>query len=221
MLVAVEGIDGSGKTTTAAELVAVLGSQHGVESRLIDKREPIVKSVYVNEHLRALAAVIWNPDPDAPIEMLGGNHWGYLHAAYLSALAESVRRGQFGSSGAGTFVVDGWLGKLVARMSTNAGETTDTVEEFFSRVPRPDLTVLIDVDPEIVAARRAGKVSTRGERGALGQGDNGDFIAYQSLVRARLLERAATESWFVHRPQEDDSPADVAAVLARAVVQVG
>lgn len=212
MLIAFEGIDGSGKTTTAGLLVDVLGAS-GVPALHIDKQRPPVQPGYAADHLRVLADRLWGASRNAPIHQLGELHWIYLNAAYFSALsaaviAPAIRSGR-------TVVVDSWINKFVARVSTNGERTVDEVLTLLGPVPQPDMVFLLDVAPATAAARRAD--FNQAERGPLGS-RQGDFVSYQAGVRRVLLDLADSLDWVVAEPG-DRTPIELARYLADFVVR--
>jgi dTMP kinase len=212
LLIACEGIDGSGKTTTAGHLTEALRAE-GVDTLHIDRHRPPAPPGYVRDQLHAIADRLWLASPGAPIHELGELHWAYLTGAYFSALCEAVvrpatERGQ-------TVVVDGWFYKFVARVSTNGTRTVDEVLALLDPVPTPDLVFLFDVPPATAATRRESFHDM--ERGPLGS-TAGDFVSYQADVRRVLLDLARAGGWVVVEPA-DQTPERLARHLADRVLE--
>ncbi|MFJ8582782.1 dTMP kinase [Micromonospora sp. NPDC093277] len=206
LFIAIEGIDGSGKTTATRNLVEAL-RKSGHEAIALNKRTPGVLDDYVTKHLSLLAEAIWTNSKNSPIHLLGERHWMHLHAAYLSALGKQIKEGQLVDK-EGFVVVDGWVGKLTARMATGRVNSAEEIFSFFGSIVQPDVVIVLDVPPEVAEDRLAGDF-TVGETRSLGAETSPGFVAYQSEVRAILLHLAESHGWLVYRHQ-GKSPAEVA-----------
>jgi thymidylate kinase len=209
LFIAIEGIDGSGKTTATRKLVEAL-RESGYQATALNKRTPAVADDYVTKHLSLLAEAIWTNSKNSPIHLLGEQHWMHLHAAYLSALGKQIKEGKLVDK-EGFVVVDGWVGKLTARMATGHKYSTEEIFSFFGSIPQPDVVFVLDVPPEVAEERMAGDF-TVGETRALGAETSPGFVAYQSEVRAILLQMAESHGWLTYRDQ-GKPPAEVAQVL--------
>lgn len=216
MFIAFEGIDGSGKTTVAGLLVDVL-SRRGMMATQLRKRVPDIGPPFARAQLSALAERLWGIPHDDTIGQVGNLHWIYLNAAYFAGLRTAVASA--GAPGE-VVVIDNWINKFVARVSTNGEFTLDEVRALVRPVPQPDLVFLLDVPPSVAAARKP--VPTALERGVLVRPDK-DFVTYQATVRAALLRMAADSAWTIidggERPAADiaDEIADL--VLAKVKEQ--
>jgi thymidylate kinase len=87
--IALEGIDGAGKTTAARVAAEVLRSR-GRRAVAVVRDDAAGCSAYVAGHMAALQDLIWGEQPDAPYLDLGDEHWVYLQAAWYSAFARCV-----------------------------------------------------------------------------------------------------------------------------------
>lgn len=206
LFIAIEGIDGSGKTTATSELVEAL-RRSGHKATALNKRTPSVSSDYVTKHLSLLAEAIWTNSKNSPIHLLGEQHWMHLHAAYLSAVGTQIKEGRLDAAD-GFVVVDGWVGKLAARMATSRTKSVAEILQFFGGLVQPDVVIVLDVAPEVAESRLGGDF-TVGETRALGAATSPGFVAYQTEVRELLLEMAGTSGWLVYRDQ-GKPPAEVA-----------
>jgi dTMP kinase len=193
--VAFEGIDGSGKTTAARGLAALLRAE-GLPALLVERGRVRAADRYADEQLRALSDRLWRASRDAPLDRLGELHWILLTASYYAALETTVIRPALD---AGMIVVaDGWFHKFALRVASNGARPLDEVLSYFRDVRCPDVVVLLDVPPE-TAAGRLGEFTT-GEVGFHSHGTAaGDvaFVDYQRGIRAGLLELARIRGWRV------------------------
>jgi thymidylate kinase len=209
LLIAFEGIDGAGKTTTASLLAASLASS-GYSASEANKREPRVTSPFAKEQLRALADRLWGIPHDDRLESLGDLHWIYLNAAYFAGIHYSMSA-ELGPRG--VIILDSWINKFVARVTTNGRFKIDEVLAILDPLPQPDMVFLLDVPPATADRRKS--FVTDLERGSLGGGHR-DFETYQAIIRKALLLMADRFGWTVISPG-DRSAAQVAAEVAHVV----
>lgn len=138
VLIVIEGIDGAGTTTQARRLVTALEAD-GIPAHLT--REPsdgpvgrLLREVLAGEH--------------APVD---ATTLGLLFAADR---ADHIQREVEPALEAGKVVVsDRWYHSSLAYQGT--GEERDWIRELNRRARVPDLTLLIEIDPEVAARRRA------------------------------------------------------------------
>jgi thymidylate kinase len=81
MLIAFEGIDGSGKTTTAQLLIETLNCVHK-KAIIVDKKSPQFEQQYIANRMNLLKKVIWEYGND-PVYELGNEHSIYLLASWF------------------------------------------------------------------------------------------------------------------------------------------
>ncbi|HEY7483637.1 MAG TPA: hypothetical protein VH912_04175 [Streptosporangiaceae bacterium] len=210
LFVAIEGIDGAGKSTAVEYLGREL-ERLGLDVLAVQKQRPPARSPYVADHLRRLREAIWTRSADRPVHLLGELHWIHLHTAYLAALAAHLID-QDDTGAPRVVLVDGWTGKLAARVATNGIRGIPEILRFFDDLRAPDAVVLLDVPPALAAARRKGR-HTRTEVRSLTATEDSTFESYQESVRAHLLQLAAAGNWWVHSDQ-GRSPRQLAADLA-------
>lgn len=212
MLVAFEGIDGSGKTTTASRFAESLRGL-GYDAVNVDKRELAVDGGYVERHLSELSELIWKKSYNQPISRLGHAHWVYLNAAYFSAFHESV---VVPARARGTVVVvDGWIYKFAARAGVTSGFGVQAVLEQMSSVPEPDMVFLLDVSADVAHSRRL--EFNKMEQGGW-NGGRLDFIDFQGRVGSELRVCSGKFGWRVESPEErscDEFADDLAKEFAR------
>lgn len=187
-LVALEGIDGAGKTTLASAVAEEL-SHRGLPVRAVLKQNAVAAPEYVHIHMSYLRRLLWKIADDAPIEQLGDLHWIYLQAAYFSALHETTIKPAL--SDGFLVVVDSWIYKFVARASLNEGRSLDEVLDLVKAVPVPDFVYLIKADPAMVLHRR--KHFKRAEKHAFGK--PADFVLFQGAVLNRLTILSDRYHW--------------------------
>ncbi|MFD5478818.1 dTMP kinase [Streptomyces hawaiiensis] len=208
MIIALEGIDGAGKTTTAA-LAAEKLTALGYSVVSTSKRDTAVREPFAREQLQALAERLWGVPHDSRLNAVGSLHWVFLNASYFAAthhaLSEELGTKQIA-------VMDNWINKLVARMASNGEFELDELLRMLAPLPQPDLVVMLDVPPSVAASRRE---FSDAERGLLTSADN-TFETFQSTVRSNLLRMADHYKWDLLVPG-DSTPDEVALDVVRLV----
>ncbi|WP_300730248.1 thymidylate kinase [Pseudomonas sp.] len=182
LLIAFEGTDGAGKSTTAR---AVYDRVCGFHPRLsfIDKNRPPVTTGYTEFHMARIREILWDYPEDAPLEQLGDRHWLNLIAAWFQATDYAAIRPlmENGTS----CITDGWYYKYLARFLLKDSTIADEALAVFTTIKKPDAIIFLDVDP-IIAAQRKGAFRLS-ESGAYDGGDEDrlkSFIDYQNRVRS-------------------------------------
>src|SRR5579875_1432549 len=157
LFVALEGIDGAGKTS-AAGLAAEELRRRGRPAIVVSRQTVGRYSAYVSAHMDALSELIWGEPPDAPYLDLGDEHWVHLQAAWYSAFA---RCGVAPALAEGMIVLtDTWGYKFLAKLALRPpGKVSfDRAWDVFTGIAQPDVVVHLRADP-VVAAARKGKFS--------------------------------------------------------------
>lgn len=140
LLVVVEGIDGAGTTTQARRLGDAL-SASGAQVHVT--REP--SDGPIGKLLRDILAGAHAPVDQTTLSLLyAADRADHLQREVEPALA----RGQL-------VISDRWYHSSLAYQGT--GEELPWIAELNRRARRPDLTVYLDVPPEVAAERRAGE----------------------------------------------------------------
>jgi dTMP kinase len=166
VLITVEGIDGSGKTTLAAALAQAKGAtllrEPGGEP-LAERIRDLVKSGDFDPHAEALLFAA------ARAQLVA------------TELTPRLQRGE-------TIVLDRFVDSSLAYQGAGRGLGIDAVRAMNAFAPVPDRTIYLRIDPEVALARV-------GDRGAADRFEELDFLrrvaaAYDSLVddRWRVLD---------------------------------
>lgn len=208
MIVAFEGIDGAGKTTTVPLVVEKL-AERGLESFATTKRHPVITAPFALEQAEALADRLWGIPHDARLDTVGTLHWIYLNAAYFAAVHHALSAELDHHQVA---VMDNWINKFVARIACDGRYPLAEIRSLLRPLPQPDMVFLLDVDPAVAARRKKG--ATDAERGLLAGAD--DFAAHQGTVRKVLLALAEDLRWVVVSPGPR-SAAEIAQEVADTV----
>jgi dTMP kinase len=221
MFVALEGIDGAGKSTLAPALRDSLRSAGWPDVRMCDKSTRGFEGGPAFTRAAKLHNLIWGDPADEPErDVMGMRYHMCLHAAWFSM----VRRHQVDPvcrRPGGLAIADGWFYRTVAKRTVREGRVPEWGLAMFEDVGRPDLVVLLDIAPEIAWRRRSGRFKPSD----LGRWDGYDgdpftaFCSYQGRVRAALHRLADRYSWVVVRQDDASSPDDVRDQVHAAVLR--
>jgi dTMP kinase len=188
-----EGMDGAGKTSTSEAVAHVLVS-NSYPVIFLDKKTAGLEHPYLIEHADTLRNLIWGYPSTAPIEGLGDPHWLHLMASWFYLIDETVVRPALATRK--IVIVDSWAGKFLARFALKNTTGWEHARQTFSALTQPNLTLFLDVDPVVAAARK--REFTIAECGNL-DGYIGtttvNFIAYQSRIQSTLREFSLKQNW--------------------------
>jgi thymidylate kinase len=140
--------------------------------------------------------------------LLNFKYWTYLQCVWYSLVYEYGVSPHINSERVA--IVDGWFYKFIARKMQEGVLSYTQLERMFSSVPKPDLTVLLDIDPNI-AAKRKSEFTFFESGGHIGQSHSiANFISYQTLTRENLLTLACNLKWDVITVDSEESPKEIA-----------
>jgi thymidylate kinase len=195
LFVAVEGIDGAGKTT-AAQVAADVLRGRGRRATAIARGDVAQCSAYVADHMTALRDLIWGEPPDAPYLDLGDEHWVHLQAAWYAAFARCVVEPAV-AEGA-IVLADTWGYKFLAKLALRppARASFDAAWNVFLRILRPDVVVHLHADPATAAARKSAfSGSETGNREGTPELSAAAFTDYQRNLAGVLESFAGKGGW--------------------------
>jgi dTMP kinase len=142
--IALEGLDGAGTTTASRGLAAAL-EQRGVQTVVTCQPSDRSIGTAIRGHLRATSSRL---DPHALALLFAADRLDHVHGVIEPALA------------AGTWVI---CDRYVMSSWAYQGIDCDPqwVRSINARAPWPDLTLVLDVAPEVAAARVAARAKER------------------------------------------------------------
>lgn len=214
MFICLEGIDGSGKTSTAAALRGRLAAG-GREPVLIRKASVHVDHPDASRRFAAIGRATWRPGLDNEVRGLGYLTWILYNAAYYAALADALVRPALAQCR--TVIIDGWYYKFVLRAAALGSLPVRRILPLFGEILVPDAVFLLDVPPAVAAARLLGGFTDNetGNGTRAGLTGTGAFVAFQNDVRTQLLDMADAGGWTVVAA-DGDQPGTLAGRIARA-----
>jgi thymidylate kinase len=215
--IAIEGIDGAGKTTTAGRVAEVLG-RDGFVFRS-NKHIPDDAPALVQDSMRAIAALLWPGSDRLNDHELPGDYWLCLQGAWYSLLSRFVIEPLLQ---AGTSVVtDGWYFKFAAKLLAR-GYSHGQVESVFGRLRVPDDVILLDVGPGVAWGRgRPFRLTEMGLHDGYDSLGVDSFLHYQGRLRELLNGMAGSRGWSVVQVSDEDSPERVIDLTAKRIADRG
>lgn len=208
-LICFEGLDGAGKTTTAALLAQAL-TERGEPSIFIEKKCTRLANPQLADRMERLKALIWDYG-DTPIFDLGDEHSLYIMASWFAAFDRSIIRPAL-ESGI-TVVVDNWYYKFLARFRLKPAVDFDLVRRVFGGLSSVDHVIFLDISSVRAAQRKT--AFTQAETGNL-DGLYGltreNFMLYQENVRSVLFGFAADGGWLLI-PVTHKTPKEITAAV--------
>ena len=205
MMVAIVGCDGAGKTSATRVLTAALAAELRV--RQVDKWHVLDSERYpayrfMSKDLPTLRRCVSDmPEVTRTLFLFWTLHGTLTPEA---------------TAGADVVVLDGYWAKHAASEIVYSGRR-DLVNALVAIMPRPDRTLLLDVDPEIAYRRRIADLSTPlvpYECGLDPACSKEAFLRHQEATRALLLEWCHELGWV--RIDANQEPAAVADAVSRA-----
>ena len=215
MLLAFEGIDGSGKTTISKlvykKLKPIIPQIQYHEKSSTDFDHP-----YIREQMSKLQEVLWPPNlGEQKHNVFGDYYWLFLMAAWFSIQSVRVRDIQFQSN---LILFDNWYYRFVAKF-INKGLDKEWLFSLFATANEPDIVVMLDVDPQIAWKRRSKfKNLEMGKWDGFTGDDFESYCKYQAQIRQTLLQFAKDRKWFVVYHTEETTTDEMCYLISEHVL---
>jgi dTMP kinase len=206
VLIALEGIDGAGKSTTARVLAEQLG-EASVDATFVDRKLGGRRDPYGAGRVEAMRRLIW--DAEASSDSFGSTHWILLIASWYAALDRIQPRLFRGEES--VVVVDGWYYRNIAKTVVRSGLDPAWLDSLFRFASEPEIVVLLDVAPATAWARgRAFTATELGRWDGHHAAPEASFCAYQDRVGKELGRMAEVRDWDRLTPSAGASPTAIA-----------
>lgn len=190
--IALEGIDGSGKTTMLSMLVDNLNFL-GMSTKLINKKKVDYEDIRIKRYTTTLSELIWYKNDD-PNRFVTDQGWLFFHALWYSILVENTILPNLNNYD--LLIVDGWFYKIYCRFLLKNSFNKMLLEMVYNSIRKCDRVIMIDTSPELCWKRR--KDFNYREMGGYDfcvQDQEKAYIEYQTKVRRELLKLADEEQW--------------------------
>ena len=147
-LINLEGIDGSGKTSTAKKIVEKL-RQENISCKFIDKKFSDYSNRDVRMYAESIKKMIWYDDDD-PHRFVTNQGWLYLHGLWYSLLYENYIK----NCTEDILIVDGWFYKIYTRFLLKEKFDMELLDKVLKSVDVCDEVYFLDIEPEECFNRR-------------------------------------------------------------------
>lgn len=213
LLVAIEGIDGAGKTHVARVLAERLRAR-GLRVLILDKHEARFGNTFADRRLELLREAIWPREPEPDEDVLGTHFFLFLLAAWFAGLKRLVAS----AASCDVLVTDGTYFRVVAKAHVRAGFDLAWLLSLFDDALLPDCIALLDLDPAQAWTRRPSfKATEVGRWDGFAAEPEQAFRDYQGKVRGVLLSLAAARGWAVVRQTASSGAEDVCSAVEQAL----
>jgi len=189
-LISIEGGDGAGKTTTSR-----LVYDHLVRAKIpvviVQPKHPHFQEQAVESFMTSMLAVLRGPR-----HLLTAEQWLHLTSTWYHVISEHIVRPALRRRE--MVIADTWYYKPLVRYGLLGQSMLDEARRCFADLAKPELTCLLDIDPEVAASRKS----------AFGFGETGNFerpaefswknfVTYQRRFRGALSTIAQEEGWHI------------------------
>jgi dTMP kinase len=197
--IALEGVDGCGKTTLSKKMVEIIDSSDFVycSRKTIMNHDP-----FIEEQMRKVASLMWTHNSGILDHFLPKHYYIHLQAAWYSLLTKFVIKPLLKQDK--TIIVDGWIYKFMARL-LQQDSTNDYLRTIFSHIMEPDLILLLDVDIELIWSRKQDfKLYELGSHLGHENPNKTTFFDFQSRTWHNLIEFSKNQNWKMVRLSNSD-----------------
>jgi len=189
--VALEGIDGSGKTTLSQEVANRLRYHN---ASYCSKKEIARNNPYVEKCMLDIAAIMW-PKENIPTDhLLPPQYWLHMQACWYTLLSEFVVSPKLEEDGA--LIADGWYYKIMVKL-LRRGFERNYLDEVFSHIIQPDMVILLEPTLEDIWNRREFRWHEMGSHHDYAELGKSSFIDHQSKILNYFKALAQEMNWIV------------------------
>lgn len=210
-LIALEGIDGAGKTTLRDCVADLLGDLNVIGQ---DTKELAATPSFARRSMVGVADLLWPGVDTAFDHLLRPQYWLYLQALRYTLLSQFVVEPKL--SAGGRLLVDGWYYKFYVKLRMR-GFQAAFLDAVFGSSVEPDLVILLDPNVATVWQRRSFELHEMGLHEGYRMLNRESFIDYQLRVRAALLDLANAHGWVTIKVGAEDGLECTAEDVVRVV----
>lgn len=199
MLVSIEGLDASGKTTLLNALCNALKQEHDVFT-FNRKTMKIDDKTFLGHRLKLMQELLFSCKPGENLAEIPGSSWVYLNAAWYEIVSENLVKPVVDNK---MCITDSWVYKRISRFSLLPCFSGNEVEWLYRNVYHAEYTFFIDAKPEQVWPRR--QVHSKKDFGFLNNDIKNcvkeNFIDYQTMIYNNYISYAMKYNWVIINPE--------------------
>lgn len=216
ILVGVEGIDGSGKTSVVKPLVEKLRT-FDINAKALNKRKVDYLDERIAKYTNAISELIWYKSDD-PYHFVTSQGWLYLHAIWYTMLIENEILPSLKECD--VMIVDGWYYKIYSKFLMKNDFNKNLLNEVIGSLRKCDKVFMLDVDPSISWKRREKfKYTEMGGYENIVKDPYTSYVNYQGKIQNIMWEMAQNDGWTIVDTNQL-SVNDTANTLAQHIIKV-
>ena len=193
MLIGLEGIDASGKTTISKLLEEKLISK-GINAKRVLKKFTNYEDIRIKEHTEIIKELIWGDKNNDPYQFVTSKGWLFKHALWYSILSENYIKPNLLKHD--VLIVDGWFYKIYSRFLLKEDFSRSLLAEIFNSVDKCDQVYMLKPEIEDCWNRRENfRITEMGGYDFTVSDPKKSYIEYQSKVANILENIAKKEQW--------------------------
>jgi len=200
MLVSIEGLDASGKTTLLNALCDKLKQNHNifVFNRKVLK---IDDTTFFGHRLNLMQELLFSCNPEDDLTEIPESTWVYLNVAWYEIISNKIITPNVNNM---ICITDSWIYKRISRFSLLSCFNDYEVEWLYRNVYKADYTFFINANPEQVWPRR--EIHSKKDFGFLNNDFNyctkENFINYQTKIYNNYIEYVKKYKWIIINPHD-------------------
>lgn len=207
MFISLEGIDGSGKTTTARALSDIYGYDFVIKKKIEHSNS------FVLDQYKKVLAINYPSELGENDHLMSADYWVYLQCLWYTLIFDirikpALEKGK-------TVIVDGWYYKFKSKIRFEI-EDEHLLGKVFSMVPQPEKVILLDTDPEIALSRRKNYAFCEVGGHTGNELNNNNFLTFQSKVKNGILDQR-DKNWSAIIVREEWSVEEVASEVNKLI----
>lgn len=185
MFFVIEGIDGSGKTTIAKQLVEKSNGKY----LYVNRKSILGGDGFIQNQMEKVSQLMWTENNGELDHLLPVDYWINLQLTWYSLLQEFIIKPNIKKN----IIVDGWFYKFWARLETQNIDI-NYLKSSFQRIIKPDHVVLLTVNVDNIINRK--KILKKYEEGShIGLSGKSGYVRFQNLTENNLEKYAQEYNW--------------------------